>query len=109
MLGTESTVSRLLCHPHALSPKECSQPATLVSLGWLLTGPGTGVSAGPQAAASEPLRRAPTTRGCRVWLARWPVPPAPAPPAPPVLCTRAAPVVLWWTAAAAGEAPYNYV
>lgn len=107
MLGTESTVSCLPCHPHA--PKECGQPATLVSLGWLLTGLGTGVSAGPQAAASEPLRRAPTAWGCRVWPAHLPVPPVPAPPAPPVLCTRVAPVVLWWTAAAAGEAPYNYV
>lgn len=106
MLGTESC---LPCHPHALAPKECGQPATLVCLGWLLTGPGGdgGLSGGPQAAANEPLRRALPLRAVECgWLAGlflWPQAP------PPVLCTRASSVVLWWTAAVAEEAPYNYV
>ena len=85
MLGTESC---LPCHPHALAPKECGQPATLVSLGWLLTGPGgnRGLSAGPQAAANEPLRRAlPLGAAECGWFAGlflWPQPLPHLPPSP---------------------------
>ena len=63
MLGTESC---LPCHPHALAPKECGQPATLMSLGWLLTGPGgdRGVICRAPGCSKRALEESTTPRGC---------------------------------------------
>lgn len=77
-------------HPHTLLLKECGQPATLVSLGWLLAGswvPGYLRASGcsKRALGGEHYSSGlPSVAGSLACSFQ-----APALPAPPALCTRA--------------------